>query len=189
MPALDLTGQKFGKLTAMRRAPSRSGKSYWICKCDCGNEKEVQTCHLRDGSTQSCGCLVGHFSDRYCLNCGEKLHKGQYKYCSNKCQAEYQRQQAVQNIFNGESSGLKNATTSKPKIKDTLRTYLLKKTNYCCERCGCDWINPYSGQTILEIHHKDGNRQNNAEDNLEVLCPNCHAMTPNYKGLNVKRDS
>ena len=185
--ALDLTGQVFGKLTAIQRAKSKNGKTYWLCKCECGNEKEIQTSHLRSGLIRSCGCLNGH-TERFCLNCGIKLHKGQYKYCSNKCQNEYQRLQDVQNIFDGKISGLKNASNSSPKIKDTLRTYLLEKAKYKCELCGCDLKNPYSGQTILEIHHIDGDRTNNLKENLQVLCPNCHAMTSNYKGLNVKRD-
>lgn len=54
--ALDLTGQKFGALTAVSKAPSRSGKTYWLCRCECGNEKEVQTGHLTSGAIQSCGC-------------------------------------------------------------------------------------------------------------------------------------
>ena len=55
--ALDITGQKFGKLTAISKAASRNGKTYWLCKCDCGTEKEIQTSHLMDGRTLSCGCL------------------------------------------------------------------------------------------------------------------------------------
>ena len=55
--ALDLTGQKFGKLTAIKRAQSRNGKTYWLCQCECGNQKEIQTGHLTSGVTQSCGCL------------------------------------------------------------------------------------------------------------------------------------
>jgi hypothetical protein len=39
--AIDITNQKFGKLTAIKRAESKSGKTYWLCKCDCGNEKVV----------------------------------------------------------------------------------------------------------------------------------------------------
>lgn len=54
--ALDITGQRFGKLVAIQKAPSKSGKTYWLCQCDCGNQKEVQTCHLTDGSITSCGC-------------------------------------------------------------------------------------------------------------------------------------
>lgn len=54
--ALDITNQRFGKLVAIQKAPSKSGKTYWLCKCDCGNEKEIQTSHLTDGRTKSCGC-------------------------------------------------------------------------------------------------------------------------------------
>jgi hypothetical protein len=39
--ALDITGKKFGKLTAISKAPSRGGKTYWLCRCDCGVEKEI----------------------------------------------------------------------------------------------------------------------------------------------------
>lgn len=45
-----------------------------------------------------------------------------------------------------------------------------------CERCG---LNEWLGQPIpLELHHKDGNHYNNSFNNLEILCPNCHAMEP-----------
>ena len=55
--ALDLTNQRFGRLVAISKAPSKNGKTYWLCQCDCGNQKEIQTGHLRDGKIQSCGCL------------------------------------------------------------------------------------------------------------------------------------
>ena len=55
--ALDLTNQRFGYLTAISKASSKSGKTYWLCKCDCGNEKEIQTSHLTNGLIKSCGCL------------------------------------------------------------------------------------------------------------------------------------
>ena len=54
--ALDLTNQRFGKLLALEKAPSRSGKTYWKCQCDCGTIKEVQTGHLQSGAIKSCGC-------------------------------------------------------------------------------------------------------------------------------------
>ena len=54
--ALDITGQRFGKLVALEKAPSRKGKTYWLCQCDCGNTKEIQTGHLTSGVTTSCGC-------------------------------------------------------------------------------------------------------------------------------------
>ena len=55
--ALDLTNQKFGKLTAIKKEKSQAGKTYWLCECECGQQKIVQTTHLRNGSIKSCGCL------------------------------------------------------------------------------------------------------------------------------------
>lgn len=61
MPLMDLTGQKFGRLTVIERdnsKPKGHGKPvYWICQCDCGKIKSIKADHLRRGYTQSCGCL------------------------------------------------------------------------------------------------------------------------------------
>lgn len=56
--AIDLTGQRFGKLTAVKYA----GGGEWFCKCDCGNYKLTTTSKLRAGDSRSCGCLYtpGH---------------------------------------------------------------------------------------------------------------------------------
>lgn len=185
--ALDLTNQKFGNLTALYRVANKKQKTYWLCQCDCGNQIEVQTSHLRSGTITSCGCLAGKNISKVCQNCGIKLHKAQYKYCSNKCQKEFENQQKLQDIFLGNISGLKKATNSNPKISDTLREFLLKESNYKCQLCGWGGINPYSGKSCLEIHHIDGNRQNNLRENLQVLCPNCHSLTPNFRSLNKKK--
>lgn len=53
----DITGQKFGKLTPISPYKGKNGKYYWICQCDCGNQVSVLGTSLRNGSTQSCGCL------------------------------------------------------------------------------------------------------------------------------------
>lgn len=39
----------------------------------------------------------------------------------------------------------------------------------------------------LEVNHKDGNKNNHLLENLELLCPNCHALTNTYRGKNIKR--
>lgn len=53
----DLTNQRFGKLTAIRRLDKKIGTSYaWLCRCDCGNLTEVSTNALKKGGTRSCGC-------------------------------------------------------------------------------------------------------------------------------------
>ena len=61
-----------------------------------------------------------------------------------------------------------------------------------CENCG---LEKWQGQVIpLEIHHINGNNTDNRKENLQLLCPNCHALTNNYRGraqlsaLSEKRD-
>lgn len=84
----DLTGQKFGLLTAIKPTSKKKRGCYiWLCKCDCGNEKEVSSSYLLKNSTQSCGCLMtkarienakkmngfyhGHYNERlYRIYCG-----------------------------------------------------------------------------------------------------------------------
>ena len=53
---LDLTGQRFGRLTALRLAENVDGRTAWLCRCDCGREAVVKTYHLRGGHVASCGC-------------------------------------------------------------------------------------------------------------------------------------
>lgn len=57
---IDLTGQKFGRLTVIDRAPNRGNRGQriaWNCVCDCGKAVEVLAYGLRKGKTCSCGCL------------------------------------------------------------------------------------------------------------------------------------
>ena len=53
---LDLTGQRFGKLTAVERAADVGRRTAWRCRCDCGGEVVAKTVHLRAGKVTSCGC-------------------------------------------------------------------------------------------------------------------------------------
>lgn len=59
---IDLTGKKFGRLTVIKRVENRisncgQSKTMFLCKCDCGKEVCVEGAKLRNGHTQSCGCL------------------------------------------------------------------------------------------------------------------------------------
>lgn len=54
----DLSGQKFGRLTAIKIVgQAKSGSRKWLCKCDCGNEAIVDQNKLSSGNTKSCGCI------------------------------------------------------------------------------------------------------------------------------------
>lgn len=56
---IDLTGQRFGRLTVIKEDPMRDkrGLAKWICQCDCGNTVSIVGSRLRSGHTKSCGCL------------------------------------------------------------------------------------------------------------------------------------
>ena len=54
---IDLLGQKFGRLLVLKRAENHGRETYWKCRCDCGNIKEINGAKLKNGHTKSCGCL------------------------------------------------------------------------------------------------------------------------------------
>jgi hypothetical protein len=51
---VNLTGQKFGKLTVIKKEPENAK---WLCKCECGNEVITRSTSLYSGATKSCGCI------------------------------------------------------------------------------------------------------------------------------------
>lgn len=58
MKIKNLTGKVFFNLTVICRVPNKTKSSRWLCKCSCGNYKEVDSCHLQNGGIKSCGCLL-----------------------------------------------------------------------------------------------------------------------------------
>lgn len=59
MKKIDLTGQRFGRLKALRDTGEKSlnRSAIWLCECDCGNEVSVSNNSLTMGRIKSCGCL------------------------------------------------------------------------------------------------------------------------------------
>lgn len=57
---IDLTGQRFGRLSVIERSQRnrKAGHAMWVCLCDCGQLCEVDGYRLRHGLTKSCGCLM-----------------------------------------------------------------------------------------------------------------------------------
>lgn len=54
---IDISGQRFGRLTVIKRAKNRGEATAWLCRCDCGNEKVIRTTSIKEGRTKSCGCF------------------------------------------------------------------------------------------------------------------------------------
>jgi len=130
-----------------------------------------------------------------CQICHKKIYRrpGQIKngtvFCSQKCYGIYCRKEIpclvcgvpILSDLNKKTCSRKCANIYRTGInykigrpKDlakkarSLKIKLFKKRGVVCERCG------YSNQSILQIHHKNRKRNDNKEENLEILCPNCH---------------
>jgi hypothetical protein len=54
---IDLTGQRFGRLTVTSQSRVQGRETHWFCICDCGTQKWIRASHLKDGSTKSCHCI------------------------------------------------------------------------------------------------------------------------------------
>ena len=119
-----------------------------------------------------------------CLNCKNEFttKTTKSKYCSHKCQFEYQQKQWEEKWLAGEIDGNKN--TAWTQISCRVKTYLMKKYNNKCSVCSWGETNPYTNTIPLEVEHIDGNPYNTSPENVTLLCPNCHSLTKTYRGAN-----
>jgi hypothetical protein len=112
-----------------------------------------------------------------------KISKRSTKFCSFRCQQDHQQKEIIDLWLAGETLHTTGVTLQ---IRKTIRRYLIQLAGEKCSKCGWCEINPVTMRPPLEVNHIDGNPENGDISNLEVLCPNCHALTPNFRALNKK---
>ena len=118
----------------------------------------------------------------WCTNCRRNEIKiNATKYCSIRCQHDYQFRQREALLKSGEyrTSGKTNPPF--------LRRYLVKLLGERCQRCGWAVRHPFTKKVPVEVEHIDGAWHNNRLDNLTLLCPNCHSLTATFRALNKGR--
>ena len=92
---LDLTGQTFGRLKPIKVDHIKNNRTYWLCKCDCGNEVVIVIQNLRNGHTKSCGCIRMEKSSERMIRHGiyrtrfYNIWKGMKQRCNNKNSPHY----------------------------------------------------------------------------------------------------
>jgi len=65
MKFIDITGERFGRLTVIEQNGKLGDQIAWRCKCDCGNFTTVRSSSLRTGKTTSCGCFAKDIRSLY----------------------------------------------------------------------------------------------------------------------------
>lgn len=111
-----------------------------------------------------------------CLICDIQLTRYDSKYCSTTCQRDHEYKDYIKRWEKGLEDGIRgNTGTSK-----YLKRYLREKYNNSCQKCGWNELNIHTGNVPVQLHHVDGSFDNNLEENLELLCPNCHSLTGTF---------
>ena len=116
-----------------------------------------------------------------CIECHHKHMKSNYVYTPRKDLPTFDQ------WLSGEWSG----SNKDGSLNQRIRKGLLVASGYRCQSPTCPvpggfggMVNPVTGNVPLEVDHIDGDCHNNTPDNLIVLCPTCHALTPTYRSLN-----
>jgi hypothetical protein len=159
----NLIGQRFGRLTVISEGKTRGYYKYYLCKCDCGNEKEIYEANLRRGLTKSCGCLQKERARKANLIHGHaakgkktKLYRvwcGMHNRCKCKTNSSY------------ELYGARGITVC-DEWKEFLPFY--------------DWAIANRYREGLEIDRIDGNKGYGPD--------NCRWVTPRENGLNKRNN-
>ena len=95
---IDLTGQKFGRLTVIKRVKNqnKTRSAYWLCQCECGNTTVVSSPNLKNKHAMSCGCLQQESRLTHSIKHGlsktrlYKIYLGMKKRCYNKKYFQFQ---------------------------------------------------------------------------------------------------
>jgi 5-methylcytosine-specific restriction endonuclease McrA len=140
------------------------------CNKDTSNPKFCsRSCAAKTNNKVYQKIRLRRYREENCLYCGTSLHgKRVEKFCNKKCEVKY-------NYIKYE----KKFELGLLLYPQTIKKILLKRFGNICKKCKkTTWNNLL---IPLDLNHIDGNSNNNIPSNLELICPNCHAQTPNYK--------
>jgi len=138
----------------------------------------IVKCHFCGTETTRSKYIKGPYPTCKSPECQSKLH-----ILSANVQNELSFHLFIERWKDGLEKGMKGTTG----ISGHIRKYLFERAGAACESCGWNKVNLTTGRIPLEVNHKDGDHTNNAEENLELICPNCHSLTSTYRSLNKGR--
>lgn len=137
-----------------------------FCSRSCANSRQF-TQESKDLKSRKTRAWLDSLTDKERKILNQKLHDNGIR--ANKARTEQQRIKLLETPTEELSHG-------------SIRKRILLEQENKCNRCELDtWLEE---PLVLELEHKDGNSKNNKRDNLEGLCPNCHSLTPTWRGRN-----
>lgn len=126
---------------------------------------------LPEGQTRPCGLD----------SCTGRVPRNS-RFCGPSCSSIKKRLDRIERWLAGD---YEEATCPRG-LERFAREYLLELADYTCSKCGWREFHPVDGKPLVQVDHEDGDALNNDPANLQVLCPNCHSMTPHYGARNKK---
>lgn len=147
--------------------PEGGWRNKVFCSLECGN-KYAGIARTDPSKMKQC-------------RCGQMAKSYGSKYCSRKCSSRFVYEDFIRRWLDGEEKGYGDKYFQ---ISNQVRRYIKEKYHNECARCGWNQINPSTGNVPVQIDHIDGDASNCKEENLILLCPNCHSLTPTFGSLN-----
>jgi hypothetical protein len=165
----DLTNKRFGRLIAIElNGKDNFNRNKWLCLCDCGNYKTINSRHLINNKTLSCGCYSKEISSANGKKSGYKI-SGSKSYLYKNHITDIDRE--------------KRRNTYITQIKNW-REEIFKRDNYKCDLCNeaggrlqAHHLNSWAFYKELRFDLKNG----------ITLCQSCHKKFHGLKGGQIKK--
>jgi hypothetical protein len=139
--------------------------------------KRCPSCHTKFRNP------TGKTRTTICATCGKDKPSNR-AYCSKECVIRHRCPKLYESYIERWKLGLIAGGRSYGNVSGHIRRYIFEKFGSKCCECGWCKINPVTKKAPLHVDHINGDWGDNREDNLRLLCPNCHSLTETYGSLN-----
>lgn len=174
LPVVDVSQVRYCKVCSVEFTVLRPADPKVFCSRSCSATFN-NTGLDRKSST---GTTRVYREKKYCPICGKNCR---HTYCSLNCMQKYAYSRNIAKWLAGEIAGWTGKTKNLCKF---IRRWLHETRGTACSECGWDKKHPVDGAILTEIDHVDGDAENCRPENLKILCPNCHSMTPTFRARN-----